>query len=63
MLRAPDELAGVRWRRALSRPRANSHQGHRATLIPETRAMLSAFYAPFNEELAEMMDDKRYLWT
>jgi hypothetical protein len=32
-------------------------------MLPETRALLEEFYAPFNQKLAQLMgDDERYLW-
>ena len=33
-------------------------------MLPETRALLEAFYAPFNKRLAAALgDDERWLWA
>ncbi|KAL1514621.1 hypothetical protein AB1Y20_003715 [Prymnesium parvum] len=63
-------IKGRRWERMLSRPRANAQRAGTAAgtrgpsgLPDETRALLSAFYAPFNEELAALMGgEERFLW-
>ena len=31
-------------------------------MLPETESLLDEFYKPFNEELAELMDDSRFLF-
>ena len=31
-------------------------------MLPETRAILSEFFRPFNEMLVELTGDKRFLW-
>ena len=31
-------------------------------MLPETRAILSEFYLPFNEMLVELTGDRRFLW-
>ena len=31
-------------------------------MLPETRAILSEFYGPFNEMLVELIGDRRFLW-
>jgi len=56
---------GALWRRMLSRPRANVHRAGASgstALLPETRSLLASFYAPFNEELAALLGDDRFLW-
>lgn len=53
------------WRRMLAKPRANRQRaasGAGAAMRAATRALLDAFYAPFNAELARLMGDERYLW-
>ncbi len=34
----------------------------KSEMLPETRRVLEAFYAPFNAELARQLGDERYLW-
>jgi hypothetical protein len=74
-LRAPSE---AEWSVILGAPRANTREngpgGHRRALLrgeghapveamlPETRAALSAFYAPFNDALATLLADERFRW-
>lgn len=31
-------------------------------MAPETRRRLDEFYAPYNEKLARLLGDERYLW-
>lgn len=31
-------------------------------MLPETRQILEEFYRPFNEKLADVLNDKRWLW-
>ena len=31
-------------------------------MLPQTRQRLEQFYSPFNERLAHMLGDERYLW-
>ncbi|GFO31597.1 sulfotransferase [Plakobranchus ocellatus] len=31
-------------------------------MFPETRALLEEFFAPFNEDLAQLLGDDRFLW-
>ena len=49
------------WRKMLSRRRANQ-QRTAVALLPATRTLLNAFYAPFNRELSLMMGSTRYMW-
>ena len=46
----------------LAQPRANRRQAGGAEMLPATRALLRAFYAPYNRLLAELLDDGRFLW-
>jgi hypothetical protein len=62
------------WTAILDAPRANSGASGAARallreprapiepMLPETRAALTAFYAPFNEELAALLGDERFAW-
>lgn len=34
-----------------------------APMLPSTKDILKKFYQPFNEELAALLDDKKWLWT
>lgn len=34
----------------------------KADMLPETRRLLGAFYAPFNERLAQALGDHRFAW-
>ena len=31
-------------------------------MLPETKKMLDEFYAPYNEQLADLMSDQRFLF-
>ena len=31
-------------------------------MLPETKTLLDEFYGPYNEQLAELMNDKRFLF-
>ncbi|XP_055892371.1 carbohydrate sulfotransferase 15-like [Biomphalaria glabrata] len=33
-----------------------------STVLPETRALLRTYYSTCNEEMAELLDDQRFLW-
>jgi len=71
------DFAGMRqpaegeWAAILGAPRANARDGARGRRLAgaaeamreETRALLSAFYAPFNHALAEALGDERFLWS
>ena len=56
------------WERMVGGKRSNSRQGNGAgrggdagDMRPDTRAMLTAFYRSYNEELATLLDDNSYL--
>ena len=51
--------AASRWLRT---HRENQQARHRP-MLPQTRALLSEFFRPFNEKLVELTGDKRFLWT
>ena len=36
--------------------------GSKQEMLIETRELLKDFYAPFNSELAHMLNDDRFLW-
>ena len=52
----PNQTAGL----LLTRKR-NKH-GVNTSMLPETRAILSEFFHPFNEKLVQLIGDKRFLW-
>jgi hypothetical protein len=55
---ANTRAAGPGGRRALAgRARAPVEE-----MLPETRAALKAFYAPFNDALAALLGDERFAW-
>ena len=31
-------------------------------ILPESRAILDEFFEPYNRQLAELLNDERYLW-
>ena len=31
-------------------------------VLPETKELLTSFYQPFNEDLAKLLQDEKYLW-
>lgn len=39
-----------------------SEQTMRGPMLPETRKLLDDLYRPFNEKLADLLDDQRFLW-
>ena len=51
--------ASTRW---LHTHRENRQQKHRA-MLPETRALLTEFFRPYNQALVELTGDKQFLWT
>ena len=48
----------TRWLRT---HRENQQKKH-AAMLPETRALLSHFFRPFNQQLVELTGDQRFLW-
>ncbi|XP_041376875.1 carbohydrate sulfotransferase 15-like [Gigantopelta aegis] len=43
--------------------RPTRKDGAKIHMKPETRDILETFYRPFNEKLAKLLDDKKYLWS
>lgn len=41
----------------------NKKQYKRGSMLAKTREMLQAFYKPYNERLATLMGDDKYLWA
>jgi len=48
------------WSQIMHMDRRNAQQ--KADMLPETRRLLGAFYAPFNERLAQALGDHRFAW-
>ena len=49
-------------KRACQRPIGNKHKKPYKPMLPETQQLLREFYRPYNEELAQMLNDQKYLW-
>jgi hypothetical protein len=45
-------------------PKANEQFSEKAhlSMLPETQAIIRKFYAPFNAELANLLNNTDYLW-
>ena len=43
-------------------PRLSNKKSHKQSMLLETRHILNSFYKPFNEELAYLIQDDRFLW-
>lgn len=58
-----DAMPDTSLRQLAARPPANkgSHY-HTGLMLPSTRQLLLEFYTPFNERLARLLADKRFLW-
>ncbi|KAL6763399.1 P-loop containing nucleoside triphosphate hydrolase protein [Haematococcus lacustris] len=50
------------WVRILGVERTNAQSSRYPRMLPETRALLMAFYQPFNQKLAALLGDDRFLW-
>ncbi|GIL90772.1 hypothetical protein Vretimale_16845 [Volvox reticuliferus] len=50
------------WKTIMGMETRNKNSDKYQKMLPETRAMLEDFYQPFNELLAEILGDNRYLW-
>ena len=53
------------WRSILRRGVANTaaRRGDSLPMLPETKRLLDDFYRPFNRDLAQMLNDKRFTWV
>jgi len=49
------------WQRILTRSISNRFVYK--PMLPETRQLLSDFYRPWNEKLAELLQDNGFVWT
>ena len=57
----PPPTRGV-WRQMISQKRANRRAPGSTPMHEATRALLAGFYSEFNEHLAALLGDERYLW-
>ena len=42
---------------------SHKNRQHTEKMFPETWELLEDFYRPFNEHLAAILGDKKYLWS
>jgi N-acetylgalactosamine 4-sulfate 6-O-sulfotransferase len=56
------QLSEAEEERMTLAPRSNSQSSKYPAMLPETKKMLEEFYAPFNEKLAKLLNDERYIW-
>ena len=56
------QLSEAEEQRMTLAPRSNSQSTKYPKMLPETKKMLEEFYAPFNQKLAKLLGDDRYLW-
>ena len=54
-------LTEPEWGTVMSMPVKNVGKD-KSEMLPETRKLLSQFYAPYNAMLAKLLNDDRYLW-
>ncbi len=50
------------WDKIMSMPARNANSQKYEKMLPKTKALLEEFYRPYNEKLAKMLKDDRYLW-
>ncbi len=62
ILDAPRANAGASGGGSAARALLREPRASIEPMLPETRAALSSFYAPFNEELAALLGDERFAW-
>ena len=41
----------------------SNSQSRKKAMLPQTRKLLNDFYRPFNLELANLLNDKGYMWN
>ncbi|GLC45471.1 hypothetical protein PLESTB_000317600 [Pleodorina starrii] len=58
-VRRPNE---TEWLKIMGMETRNKNSDKYKKMLPETRAMLEEFYRPFNERLAQVLGDDRWLW-
>lgn len=56
------QLSEAEEQRMTLAPRSNSQSTKYPKMLEETKKMLKEFYAPFNQKLAKLLGDDRYLW-
>ncbi|MEW5318347.1 MAG: hypothetical protein WDW38_009574 [Sanguina aurantia] len=55
-------LTEPEWSDMVKLKRSNSQSARYPPMNPATRTMLTEFYRPFNEKLAQLLGDNRYKW-
>ena len=46
----------------VSMPHSNTNPVSIAPMLPQTKALLERFFAPYNQQLAELLGDEKFLW-
>lgn len=62
----PGNLTADEEESILSMQKANTRRKQDVQIgdmLPETKVLLDAFYKPYNEQLARMLEDNSYLWN
>ncbi len=55
-------LSSAEWDQVMAMPPRNKNSDKYQKMKPETRKLLSDFYAPYNKKLAQLLGDDRWLW-
>ena len=55
------DLTQAEYDRMTTVKRANTQSDRYPKMLPETRKMLQDFYAPFNQRLAKLLQDDRWV--
>jgi hypothetical protein len=50
------------WAKMLEQKARNSQKEKYQPMLAETRALLEAFYKPYNKQLMKILADRRWLW-
>ncbi|GFR45882.1 hypothetical protein Agub_g7335 [Astrephomene gubernaculifera] len=50
------------WDKIMTMATRNKNSNKYKPMLPETRALLESFYKPYNERLAHILGDERWLW-
>ena len=61
-LRAPSGVEDEKWIAAATAPHKSRRERALPAMLPEARALVDQFYAPYNSRLAELLGDERFLW-
>lgn len=55
-------LTETQWTHVMKMPPKNSNSDKYEPMWEKTRTLLRDFYRPFNQKLATLLEDDRYLW-